>query len=351
MSNFSILPELLEKYVSGQCTAEEALRVEAWYAAQKGDKDYLSTLSDLERQLLEEDTLKNIRSKMNIGVDNPNEWTPKKRLFGQKRKVWMGLAASFLLLFSVGWYFWQSSQSTQSAATLFDDVEPIKTAETVQFVNKEARLVMYQLPDGTQVCLHPNAELTYPKVFGAKSRQVTFIGEGFFDVAHDSLHPFLIQSDKMQVRVLGTKFNIKALPKQAIFQVSVVSGRVAVRSMSDKGKVNAETVILKPQQKALFDVATNHLTSVEVAPQIKKEIYEPISITFEDTPIQEVTCQLERQFNIHIQLSENALSKCLLTADFNHKPLPVILELMCASLDATYSLSGDTLILKGIGCE
>jgi transmembrane sensor len=60
---------------------------------------------------------------------------------------------------------------------------------------------------------------------------------------------------------------------------------------------------------------------------------------------------LERQFNIHIQLSDKALSKCLLTANFDNEPLPIILESMCASLDASYTFSDDTLILKGVGCE
>ena len=85
--------------------------------------------------------------------------------------------------------------------------------------------------------------------------------------------------------------------------------------------------------------------------EAKKEIFEPISINFDETPLSDVIRQLERQFNIHIQLSDKTLSKCLLTADFNNQPLPVILESMCASLDVTYTFSGDTLILKGVGCE
>jgi transmembrane sensor len=350
MSNKSISPEILDKYLSGKCTAEEIRKVETWYAAQSGDNDYLSELSDLDKQLLEEDTLKNIKSIIGVPFDNQEE-TPKKLPFWRNRLVQMGIAASFLLICWNGWFYFSSRTVTKTEDVLFGIVEPIKQDAVIRFVNKKAQLITHRLPDGTQVCLHPNAELSYPKAFEGKTRLVTFIGEGFFDVAHDSLHPFLIQSDKMQIRVLGTKFNVKALPKQAIFQVSVVSGSVAVRSIAGRDKENSEMIILKPQQKVLFEVATNHLTALETVAEAKKEIFEPISINFNDTPMSAVIQQLERQFNIQIKLSDKSISKCILTADFNHQSLPVILEILCASLDVTYTLSGDMLILKGAGCQ
>jgi transmembrane sensor len=349
MSTKSISPELLDKYLAGECTPAETRKVEAWYAAQGEEKDYLSTLSALDKHMLEEATLKNVKSAIGVPFEAEEE-VPRKLSFWRNPLFQMGMAASFLLISWGGWSYFQS-QTVVASDALFGVVEPMKLDAMVRFVNKETKLITHRLPDGTEVCLHPNAELTYPKAFEGKTRQVTFVGEGFFDVAHDSAHPFLIQSDKMQIRVLGTKFSVKALPKQAIFQVSVVSGSVAVRSMTEKGNANPETIILKPQQKALFEVATNHLTALATVAETKKEIFEPISINFNDTPVGEVINQLEKRFDIHIQLSDKAMAKCLLTADFNSQSLPVILEIMCASLDVSYTLSGDTLILRGSGCE
>lgn len=340
--------ELLDKYLAGQCTTDEARKVEAWYENQGKDKDFLSSLSDLEKQLLEEDTLKKIKSTIGIPFENEEE-TPKIIPFWHNWRIQMGVAASLLLICWAGWYYLPFNSPSKEA--LFAFVEPSKQDALIRFVNKEAKLINHRLPDGTKVCMYPNAELTYPKVFEGKTRQVTFVGEGFFDVAHDTSHPFLIQSDKMQIRVLGTKFNVKALPEQAIFQVSVVSGSVAVRGLTKDGDTDPQTIILKPQQKVLFEVATNELTAMEASSEAKKEIFEPISINFNETPVNDVITQLERQFNIHIQLSDKALANCLLTADFNNQSLPVILEILCASLDVSYTLSGDTLILRGAGCE
>jgi transmembrane sensor len=350
MLSKSISPELIDKYLAGECTVAENRKIESWYAAQGEEKDYLSTLSDLDKHLLEEATLEKIKSAIGIPFESQEE-APRKISFWRNSRFQMGIAASMLLVCLSAWVYFQNKTGSKTDDIFAGITKEIPTNSVIRFVNEEAKLVKHSLPDGTEVCLHPNAELTYPKAFTGETRQVTFIGEGFFDVAHDANHPFLIQSEKMQIRVLGTKFNVKALPKQAIFQVAVLSGSVAVRSMTNQGKANPETIILKPQQKALFEVATNQLTALTTNSEARKEIFEPISINFNDTKISEVVKQLERQFNIHIQLSDNSISKCLLTADFNNQSLPVILDILCTSLDVTYTLSGDTLILKGAGCE
>ena len=350
MSSKSISPELLDKYLAGECTSSEIRKIEAWYAEQGEEKDYLSTLSALDKHLLEDATLKKIKHTIGVPFESQEE-APKKVSFWRNGLFKMGIAASVLLICWSGWVSFQSNKRSKLDEMFAGLSENIHQNTTIRYVNTEAKLIKHRLPDGTMVCMHPNAELTYPKTFTGEARQVTFIGEGFFEVAHDSLHPFLIQSDKMQIRVLGTKFNVKALPKQAIFQVSVVSGSVAVRSMTNQGKANPETIILKPQQKVLFEVATNQLTALKTNSEAKKEIFESISINFNDTPLSEVIKQFERQFNIHIQLSDSSISKCLLTADFNNQSLPVILDILCTSLDVTYTLSGDTLILKGEGCQ
>lgn len=345
MPNTPITPELLDRYLSGQCSPEETARVEEWYAMQQGEKNYLARLSDLEQQLLEEETLKNIHSKIGLPLD-PVVQVPKKSTFLRQRLFQLGFAASLLLAAWSIWYFFPGTEVNTSAI-----VRPKQQQDSVHFVNNEAKLITHILPDGTKVCLHPHAELIYLKIFRGQFRQVEFKGEGFFEVAHDTSRPFFIQSDKMQIRVLGTKFNVKASPSQAIFQVSVVSGSVAVSSIAESNKTNLEAVILKPNQQALFEVATQHLTTIENFPQAKKEIFEPVTVSFYDTPIAEVAKQLERQFNIRIQLANQALSGCTLTADFSHQNLSDILEAMCETLDATYTLSGDILIFNGLGCE
>lgn len=210
-------------------------------------------------------------------------------------------------------------------------------------------MAMHLLPDGSTVWLHTGATITYPVNFQSDYRQVTFEGEGFFDVKSDRKRPFVIQSGDMKVEVLGTRFNIKAPPKEMIYEVSVVSGRVAV-SAPDQA-ASAQKVILAPQQQALFEIQNKRLTSNTIPPEAKKEIYEPITVQFEGTPLDRVTEQLSRRFDMRLHLVNPAMKSCRLTADFEQQTLPAILEMLCATLDATYTMSGKTILIEGEPCE
>jgi transmembrane sensor len=348
-----ISSELLDKYLSGKCTLDEIQQVEAWYEARSGEKNYLSRLSDVEQRTLQANVFDNIRTKININttIQPPKQQSIPPAITFFRFSRWITAACVLFLIGIVGWGYWAKSMSETGMLAETEFVLPDAiVANSIRFMNKEARIVTHLLPDGTKVWLHPQAAIQYPKTFKKESRHVVFEGEGFFEVFREENRPFYIQMDKMQVKVLGTSFTIKAVPRQAIFQVSVVTGSVAVKSITKNGASNPQAIILKPQQKAFFEVISNRLTMAEATPEGAKEIYEPISIRFTDTPIRKVIQQLNRQFDITIQVANEGLYKCQLTADFNQQSLPNILDMLCASLDATYTISGNTIMLSGAGC-
>ena len=134
--------------------------------------------------------------------------------------------------------------------------------------------------------MHANASIDYPKEFDKNKREVTFRGEGFFNVKRDETSPFSIQSGEMTVRVLDTSFNVKAPEKQKIFKISVVTGSVGVTTTGQKDA--PQQVVLKPKEQAFFEAEAKRLTLNEMPVQTKKEIYEPVTIVFEGTPLHEV---------------------------------------------------------------
>ena len=89
-----------------------------------------------------------------------------------------------------------------------------------------------QLPDGTQVWLSPSTLVEYPSVFEGAARKVKLSGEAFFEVAHDASHPFIITSDNIQTKVLGTSFNIQAYHNQKKIAVMVVTGKVKISNLA-----------------------------------------------------------------------------------------------------------------------
>lgn len=314
--------------------------MEAWYAALPGKPDYLDSLPEPEQQQLQHETFVNIQNQL-----PDTDEKPLVKVLPLGRIVWLA-AASLLLLIGVFSVYRFSSRQPSSIAAQIEKKGP---DAIMRFVNHKARPVMHQLPDGSSVWMHSEASISYPKEFDADKRLVVFSGEGFFNVTKDPSRPFSIQSGEMKIKVLGTSFNVKAPATQKVFQISVVTGRVEVSAPDRQQK--EQLVILKPQQQAFFEIDSRRLISSAVPLQIKKEIYEPVTIVFENAPLDQVAKKLEKRFNIQVRFSNPKIATCLVNADFEQQPLPFIMEMLCTALDATYTLSGKVVTLDGLPCE
>lgn len=330
---------LLEKYLNEKCTVQEKELVENWYASMSGRSDYLGSLSESEQFLLQQETYEYIENQISVKI--------KPRHFRLTTFHWLaGAAASLIIGFGIYFFFKPSGNSSRRVAV---QTEAKPVSDFISFQNDMAKMVMHQLPDGSSVWMHAGAEISYPKVFAPGSREVTFTGEGFFDVSHDKNRPFMIRSGEMQIKVLGTRFNVKAREKQKVLEVAVVSGSVSV-SAAGKGN-DLKGIILKPKQKAFFETGSKRLTFIKMPVQVRKEIFEPVTILFEETPLSSVVRQLEQKFETHIHLINPDMNSCKLTADFEQQSLPSILELLCASLDASYTMSENTILIEGAACK
>jgi transmembrane sensor len=333
-----ISPLLLEKYLLDQCTEEEKALVEAWYASLKGETRYLDHLPDAEAQEIHDDTFRNINAEL-----KPASEEPARMLHWR----WItGLAASVLLV--LGLYFINPFKKTPQL-TVTEQLGEKGADDLTRFANEGHRIIIHHLPDGSSVSMHPDAVITYPKNFDDDKRLVAFTGEGFFDITKDKTRPFMIQSGEMVIRVLGTSFNVKAPVAQKVFQVDVVTGTVEVTTPGTEKK--PQQVILKPKQQALFEIASGRLISQHIPDQARKEIYEPVSIVFEETPLNNAIQQLEKRFNVSISLSNPEISRCSVTANFESQPLAGILEMLCTTLEASYTISGKSILISGTPCE
>ncbi|MBO0933850.1 FecR family protein [Fibrella aquatilis] len=346
-------PDLLDRYRTNTATDDERLTVDAWYDTLPEDSDYLRLLDAASRRQLQEQTLGAIHTSLGLTGAGPQLISFQPRPSRWYRHPWFVAAALVVLV--GGWWVIQlartGNQATSGSATAVVTPGHDITPKQIRFVNQQSRMVARHLPDGTVVWLHPQADLSYPAVFADDRRNVTFSGEGFFDVAKNPHRPFLIQSGPMQIKVLGTSFNVRATPHQAIFEVAVVTGRVLVRTTPSAGRKKTDPVLLLPRQEVLYNLSSNQLTRYSLPANSRRPIYEPVSVAFANAPMNAVVDQLEARFNVRIQVANAAINACKLTADFTNQSLPAILELLCTSLDATYTMAGDTVIITGEGCQ
>lgn len=149
------------------------------------------------------------------------------------------------------------------------------------------------LADGTQVWLNADSRLIYPTRFNGKERQVRLQGEAYFKVAHDAEHPFIITTDNMQARVLGTELNIRSYSSHDS-HVTLINGRVEVRGGGQKG----QTVVLKPGEDAQWrdgGALAVHETDVDSYVYWKDGYF-----YFDDKPLVEIMQSLGRWYNVNV---------------------------------------------------
>lgn len=178
--------------------------------------------------------------------------------------------------------------------------EPSKLSRLVMPHGSSSKIV---LSDSTVVWLNAGSNLIYPSNFTGKTREVVLFGEAFFDVKNDKNRPFLVQTSALEIKVLGTKFNISAYPEDNIIQTVLKEGKVSIREIGTD-KIEKE-IILVPNQLASFDKKTK-LTEIK---NVNTDFYTSWTdglLSFENRDLNRVIKSLERYYDINIQF-ENAM--------------------------------------------
>lgn len=147
------------------------------------------------------------------------------------------------------------------------------------------------LPDGTQVWLYANSKLTYPIAFIDHERSVYLEGEAYFKVAHDASHPFVINTDNVEARVLGTELNVSSYKNEPA-HVALITGKVVV-----SGKGGGKPVKLQPGQGVTlqgegFCVAEENMEGYE--------FWRNGYIYYDDTPLDVVARAVGRWYNVSV---------------------------------------------------
>jgi transmembrane sensor len=334
MKRNSISSELLDKYLNGTCSPEELGEVEKWYQSFQETSDIDQIFPDTKTESYSRSVFKKIRSQIKLR-ESASKQRPTMHLFRQWH--WY-LAASIVL--GIGLTFFSRNVPIPAKIEISEVVEN----PTPYLENNTDQILFRQLPDNSKVWLNPGSRITYANDFGVDIREITLEGEAFFDVSRNTEKPFIIHTGKMTTEVLGTSFNVQANKDSKHFEVSVVTGTVAVSGPEGKKIISAK-------QQVQFDCVSGALNDLKRANTAPFHIWEPVTINFDWVPVKDVTNTLEQMFAVHVEFENEAIKNCFLRADFTNLRLPVIMDLLCQSIGATYTINNGTIRLYGAGCE
>ena len=190
------------------------------------------------------------------------------------------------------------------------------------------------LPDGSEVWLNAQSELTYPQRFTGKERTVQVSGEAYFKVAADKKNRFnVVMPDDITVSAFGTEFNIHAYSDEPGYHVTLARGNIevaAAHSMKKETLAVGQKVVLTPQTGEMNIVQAD--TYVETA-------WKDGKMVFRREKLETIAQKLSRKFGVVIQLEGDALKDYEYTATFTDETLEDILDLLQRSAPITYSIS------------
>ncbi len=212
----------------------------------------------------------------------------------------------------------------------------------VKATNKVLNLI--DLPDGTLVSLNTNSRISYPKQFEGNFREVSIEGEAFFEVKPNKNKPFIIHAGKAQIKVLGTSFCVNAYPGTKQVEVIVQTGKVQV---TNKAAEPAQTneLILAPGDRGTLVYANNtlHKTTNQ---DVNFIAWKTHSLIFKATSLIEVIRNLEKVYQVKINLADPKLNDLLLTAQFNNYPLDFILKVIENTFNLEVQRTNGQYVLK-----
>ncbi len=192
-----------------------------------------------------------------------------------------------------------------------------------------------ELPDGTNVWLNNSSKLHYPVKYG-KQREVKLEGEGYFEVAKNPDKPFIVNAGDIDVKVLGTKFNVMSYHDDERIEVALLTGSVELYKVQQDGE-SEFMANLTPGSLAQYSKSGRNM-SIYVTDVKRHVAWKDGKLCFYETPLKDVALEMERWYNCEIEIAGEELSDIHLTATFEGENLEQALKLMSLAAPTKYEI-------------
>ena len=317
--------KLLDRYVTGEVSEAERIKIEAWLDVMKAEKGNDLHLSKEDEEMLFQKIKSSSDNLDEVISFRPENYRPRSFF----RKNGFRIAATLLLVAIASFLVLLIIDRDQAV------LERTATAET-------ERLVLY---DGSIVWLTRGSRLTYQRKSGPEIRHAELEGEGFFEVAKDPDRPFMVACGGMTVRVVGTSFNLKTGAEH--IELEVLTGRVNLSSPADITGVD-----VSPREKVIYSkdgiVEKFTLEESEVQAIIESTDYD---MRFSNTTMGEVFEKIEKKFDVKVMVENTTVNRCRMTADFTDQSLEKTMSMIADLLDIEYRIVKNEVTVSGKGCD
>ena len=325
------MEQLILKYLNKELTSVEERELQSWLEEDSLNRQVFENmvshweLSDVEINAYKEKV-----------YDRVMQSSPSPVVEMESSKGWsnaLKVAAVILLAVGLGFVFNHMENQIQPKSAVVEQV----------LIEKEAlfgQKLTFELPDGTIVKLNSGSKITFPKEFAANHRDVSLMGEAFFDVTKDPNRPFKINTENIDVTVLGTSFNVDAYAENQAAVVAVKTGKVSVAS-----RKGSDEVLLYPAQQASWQQDAK-LKKQQIVNEDAIFGWLDQTMMFDDETIDEIVKTLERWYDVKVEITTKLDTKKKFTGKYKNPTLRAVMESLSYAYDFEYELKDKTVIIK-----
>ena len=228
-----------------------------------------------------------------------------------------------------------------------------------------------QLPDGSHVWVNSDSKLSYSETFNGPLREVFLEGEAYFDVVKDADHPFIVHTSGIDIKVLGTAFNVKAYKAEPTIEATLIHGMIEVAKLNQP---NAPKLILKPHEKLIYDKFASEESIIKAQPSVRNAallsrdlkpaiIITPLTknladsaitetswvynrLSFDEQKFDDLALTMERWFNVKITINTDNIKNNRLTGTFENETIEEALKELQYLVSFSYQINGREVIIN-----
>ena len=326
--------DLFIKYLQGNCTETEFEQLLSWIkeaSLKTSDRGMIQEVwNEFEPEAGPVERMKytrildKIHHQININR-NTNQFVIQKAATGNRILTIITRAAAILLLPVLSLLLYTNLADRDRYGDNLNDLEVEAPAGSKMNI---------LLGDGTKVWLNHGSKLKYPYRFEGENRKVFLTGEAYFEVAHNAQIPFIVGTNRLDVKATGTAFNVSAYPEEDNIETTLVEGKVILYERNNDKEIKA--LVTGQCLKLISERNVYTLDSVNTE---KYTAWKDGLLVFKNEGVEVVAKKLARWYNVDVEIANVKVKEFTFTATFMDETLPQVLELMTLATPVSYKLT------------
>lgn len=331
------IDELIVDYITGRLTPDKFDYLNSWIAESKDNLFYFRKLQEIwyvsapqDEDVYDKELAYN---RFLYRVKEANQFaeiTPRKKNVFTKRFIQIAASVAIIVALTSIYFLKFVSPSITSTKDEFYSI-------TVPYGAKSK----VTLSDSTKVWLNSGTTIEYSYIAKDKIRKLVLNGEAYFEVAKMKGIPFIVKTDRLDIKVLGTKFNVTSYAEDPQVNITLLEGSIALKT--DNSKSNE--ILLKPNKSATFDKFSNSLEIKSVNAYTSIQWSDGI-IIFDEEKLEQIARRLEREYNVKIDITNasTSLTDSRFYGVFNkNQSIKDIFDIITLNEKLRYKMKGDTI--------